>query len=341
MPVKRGSAVLLLSLLLLPAQASLPERLTDAEFWGIVTEASEPGGTFRSLDITNLTSNEALFQHVIPGLLTRTRPGGAYLGVGPEQNFTYIAAIQPRIAIIFDVRRGNLATQLMYKALFELSSDRVAFVSMLFSRPRPAGLGANASVDAIFEALGQSAGSEATLRSNLIAMLSHLTKTHTLPLGTNDIDAISTIYRTFFYSGYAIRQSPTYWDLMVATDANRVERSFLSSEKAFAVLKDLESRNLVVPVVGDFGGPKALRWVGNYLRARRATVSAFYLSNVEQYLYGEGKWQAFCGNVASMPLDASSTFIRTTSSGRGGFGRNGGFISSLGGISEEVRACQK
>lgn len=338
--MKRASAVLLLGLSLLPAQASLPERLTDAEFWSIVTEASEPGGTFRSLDITNLTSNEMLFQHVIPDLQVRTRPGAIYLGVGPEQNFTYIAAVQPRIAIIFDIRRGNLATQLMYKALFELSADRAAFVSMLFSRPRPAGLPSNASVDTIFEALGQSPGSEAAMQSNLAAILSHLTKTHSLPLGANDIEAIGTIYRTFSSSGYAIRRSPTYWDLMVATDTSGVERSYLASEKTFAVLKDLQSRNLIVPVVGDLGGPKAVRWVGNYLRARRATVGAFYLSNVEQYLNGDGKWPAFCANVASMPIDTRSTFIRTTSS-RGGFGRNGGFVSSLGGIAEEVRGCSK
>jgi hypothetical protein len=337
--VKRASIVVVVSLLLLPAQAALPERLTDAEFWGIVTDASEPGGTFRSLDITNLTSNETLFQHVIPDLVARTRPGNAYLGVGPEQNFTYIAAVQPRIAIIFDIRRGNLATQLMYKALFELSADRASFVSMLFSRSRPAGLGANATVDAIFEALGQTTASEATLRTNLAAILAHLTKTHSLPLGANDIEAISTIYRTFFWNGYAIRQSPTYWDLMVATDANGIERSYLASEKSFAVLKDLESRNLIIPVVGDFGGPKALRWVGNYLRSRRATVGTFYLSNVEQYLYGDGKWQAFCANVATMPLDATSTFIRTTSGG-GGFGRGGGFISSLGPMAEEVKSCR-
>ncbi len=331
-------AAVLLFLFLLPAQATLPERLTDTEFWSIVTDASEPGGTFRSLDITNLTSNELLFQHVIPALLTRTKPGGAYLGVGPEQNFTYIAAVRPRIAIIFDVRRGNLATQLMYKALFELSADRATFVSMLFSKPKPAGLRADATADALFAAFGQSATSEQLYRTNLAAVIAHLTKTHSLPLGAGDISAIKTIYQTFYNSGFSVRSSPTYWDLMSATDASGGERSYLSSEKSFAVLKDLESRNMVIPVVGDFGGPKALRWVGTYLRARQATVSAFYLSNVEQYLVQDGKWQAFCASVATMPIDATSTFIRS-SSGGGGVGRGGGFVSSLGAIAEEVKSC--
>ena len=95
----------------------------------------------------------------------------------------------------------------------------------------------------------------------------------------------------------------------------------------------------MVPVVGDFGGPKALRAIGTYLKAQGATVTAFYLSNVEQYLYQDGKWDAFCRNVASMPLDSSSSFIRTTNGGGGGFGRGGGFISSLGAMAAEVSAC--
>jgi hypothetical protein len=119
----------------------LPARLSDQEFWKLVSDASEPGGYFRSANITNLTSNELWFQSVIPDLVERTKPGGVYLGVGPEQNYTYMAALKPRLAIIFDIRRGNLDLQLMYKALFELAADRADFVSMLFSKPRPDGLG--------------------------------------------------------------------------------------------------------------------------------------------------------------------------------------------------------
>jgi hypothetical protein len=67
-------------------------------------------------------------------------------------------------------------------------------------------------------------------------------------------------------------------------------RSYLSTEANFAVLKDLQSRNLVVPVVGNFGGPKAIRAIAQYLKSRGATVAAFYLSNVEQYLQQDGLW---------------------------------------------------
>ena len=47
----------------------------------------------------------------------------------------------------------------------------------------------------------------------------------------------------------------------------------------------MEQKNLLIPLVGNFGGPKAIRAVGTYLKEHGAIVGAFYLSNVEQYLF--------------------------------------------------------
>src|SRR2546430_2097262 len=165
-------------LVLAPAP-DLPAQLTDRDFWKLSTEWSEPNGFFRS---DNLTSNELLFQHVLTDLVRRTRPGDVYLGVGPEQNYTYIAAVKPSMAVIFDIRRGNLQLQLMYKALFELAADRAGFVSMLFGRPRPPGLGSKSTVVDVFSAVARSPKSEALYTETLKAILNRLTKTHGLPL---------------------------------------------------------------------------------------------------------------------------------------------------------------
>ena len=83
---------------------ALPSKLSDAEFWRIIEDFSEPNGTFRS---DNLLSNEVFLQHVIPDLVRTAKHERVYLGVGPEQNFTYISAIRPRLAFIVDVRRGK------------------------------------------------------------------------------------------------------------------------------------------------------------------------------------------------------------------------------------------
>jgi hypothetical protein len=107
--------------------------------------------------------------------------------------------------------------------------------------------------------------------------------------------------------------SPDYADLMVRVDASGVGRSYLATEANFAFMKSLHAQNLIIPVVGDFAGPKALRAVGTYLTMRRTVVAGFYVSDVELGL--ESKWAAFCANVAAMPLDSTSVFIRNGSSG--------------------------
>lgn len=314
----------------------LPQRLTDRDFWKLSTDWSEANGYFRS---DNLTSNELLFQRVIADLVKRTRPGRVYLGVGPEQNYTYMAAVRPAMAVIFDIRRGNLDLQLMYKALFEMAADRADFVSMLFAKPRPPGLTAKSTVVQLFSAFADTPTSEPLYQQTLKAIDAHLTRAHGFPLPAVDLEGIEYVYHSFYWAGFAVRPNVTYQELMTATDGAGGYRSYLASEESFAFLKKLESQNLVVPVVGDFGGPKAIRAVGTYLKAHNALVSTFYLSNVEQYLSQDGKWSLFCRNVAALPLDAGSTFIRSTNRGFGGIGGGPAFVSSLGPMAEEVKRC--
>src|SRR3954447_6439572 len=108
------------------AAAEVPLQLSDEEFWKLITDFSESGGYFRS---DNFVSNETTFQFVIPELKNTIKPGGVYMGVGPDQNFTYIVNLEPKISFILDIRRQNMLQHLMYKALLEMSVDRAEFVS--------------------------------------------------------------------------------------------------------------------------------------------------------------------------------------------------------------------
>ena len=112
--------------------STIPARLSDAEFWGLSTRLSETPGTFDHSD--NLVSNEIRYVHLARVLRST---GGIYIGVGPEQNFSYIARLEPAMAFIIDIRQRNRNLHLLYKALFELSTDRAEFLSNLFSRQRP------------------------------------------------------------------------------------------------------------------------------------------------------------------------------------------------------------
>jgi hypothetical protein len=209
---------------------------------------------------------------------------------------------------------------------------------MLFAKPRPPGLTTASTAQQIFAAFGTSDTSRALHERNLAAIRDFLTQTRRLPVPRADLDSIDTIYQIFYQSGYYIRPSPSYADLMTTTDMAGVPRGYLATEAAFLSIKDLESRNMVVPVVGNFAGPKAIRAIGRYLKAHNAVVSAFYLSNVEQYLVQDGIWNNFCQNVATLPLDSSSTFIRSQNGGGGG-GRGVGFVNSLGAMAQEAKNC--
>ena len=333
----------------LDAAAGLPARLTDAEFWSLTESVSELNGAFQS---DNFLSNERGYQVVIPDLVRTAKAGRVYLGVGPEQNFPYILALKPAMAIIFDVRRGNLHEHLLYKSLFELSADRAEFLSRLFSRKRPDGLTRESSVDALMGAYANVPPSPELYQANLAAVERHLTKTHGFALHADDMEGIDYVYKTAFYAGGPLLTynlagrgarggggggrggggGGTYWDIQALDDGAGVNRGFLATEDQWSAMKAFETRNLLVPVVGDFGGTKAIRAVGKYLKEHDAVVSAFYLSNVEQYLNRSGTEQAFLCNVAALPLDDASTFIFTGAGrygagiggGGGGFGGGGG-----------------
>ena len=308
------------------AEDTLPPQLSDEAFWHLITDYSEAGGFFR---FDNFISNEALFQHVLGRLKETTKPGGVYLGVGPDQNFTYIVALRPRIAFIVDIRRQNMLEHLMYKALIELSADRADFLSRLFARQRPENIGPESTPEELFKAFRNVPAELDLFFANLDAIKTQLEERHGFKLSAADEASIQYIFRAFYVGGpnltyigpvtprFAVRnRMPSYADLMMQDDGEGQNHSYLSSEDHFAILKDLEQRNLIVPLIGDFAGAKTIRSVGTYLKQQNAVVTAFYLSNVEQYLFQQNDdWSRFYENVATLPLDSNARFIRSVFNG--------------------------
>ena len=299
--------------------SSLPAKLSDADFWRLVTDISEPGGYFRIPD--NFTSNESEIARMFTMLRERKVTGGVYLGVGPEQNFSYIAAMQPDMAFITDIRRQAVMQHLMFKAVFELSKDRADFISLLFSKPRPAALDASTPIQKIWEAFYTVPTDTPLAAKNHDRIVDHLTKTRKFVFTPDEMAQLDLVHAAFTQFGPGIttrgggggggNNTWTFADLTGwSTDNNGQVQSFLSTEEHFRTVKSLQDRNLIVPVSGDFGGPKTLRAIGAYLTERNAKVNAFYVSNVEQYLFMDGKAGAFYANLATFPLNDSSIFLR-------------------------------
>jgi hypothetical protein len=126
-------------------------------------------------------------------------------------------------------------------------------------------------------------------------------------------------YGAFFRSGPNLISSGaagqenapnTFANLTSGVDEIGVERSFLGTSAAYQVVRTLQLKNLVIPVVGDFAGTHALRSISRYLTEHGTPVAAFYLSNVEDYLARDGKMPAFNANVATLPTRPWSVLMR-------------------------------
>ena len=128
---------------------------------------------------------------------------------------------------------------------------------------------------------------------------------------------LSQVYREFFRQGLEIKYDswrsfffPSLSEFLLETDLEGRHRNWLASHDSFAFVREMARDNRIVPVTGNFAGPHALRRVGRYLESKGLAVSAFYLSNVEFYLFRQRKWQDFVDNVEELPIDSSSVFIR-------------------------------
>jgi len=291
--------------------------LEAAEFAALSNRLSEPGGYFPS---DNLVSNETSYLHVLPALRARGVAGGAYIGVGPDQSFSYIAEIRPEIVFMIDIRRDNLLHHLLFKALFENARNRIEYLCLLFGKPVPRNLQRwdDADVEALV-AWVDSVQASNRLFEDAADGIAASVRAYGLRLSDDDLATIRGIHRAFFYDGLDIRYSnrgrfswfPSYRQLLLETDVADVQRNYLASEDRFRFLKGLEARNLVVPVVGDLAGPHALAAIGREIADRGLRVSAFYTSNVEQYLMQGYTFDAFAETVAGLPFDETSVIIRS------------------------------
>ena len=326
-----------------------PESLTAAEFSRLSRELSEEGGFFRS---DNFTSNETAYLTVVDKLKQLGATGGAYLGVGPEQNFTYIAKIRPRIAFIMDIRRQAVLQHLMYKAVFQRTNDRVQFLAFLLSRPLPKdakekAVTANSSLNDILAYFSATSADAKAYAANLAAIRKTIQEEFQFPLSESDQKGLEYVYSTFRDDGLQLSYRsgannpnsgfggpppggvngpppggfgggfrggfPVLKDLIAQTDLNGKTGNFLASNEDFEFVRDLHRKNMIIPVVGNFAGPKALGAIAEYLKKNNFTVTAYYLSNVEQYLFNDDDFSKWANNVRKLPLTDKSLFIRSAS----------------------------
>jgi hypothetical protein len=290
----------------------------DSSFAGMVARLSEEGGFF---DSDNLVSNEATYLHVLGAMRAIGVRGGAYIGVGPEQNFSYMAQIRPSIAYLIDIRRDNLLQHLWFKALFALSADRAEYLSLMLGRPLPDDKSWHRRpIEELLAYFDTVPASSAYAAVNARRITEEV-RSYGVPLTDVEYAAIASIHEAFVQSGLELRFTshnrparyfyPTLRDLITERDLSGTQGNYLMRNEDFTFVKRLHARDRIIPVTGDLAGTHALRAIGRDIAARGERVSAFYVSNVEFYLMRQGSFERFADNASTLPHNSRSVIIRS------------------------------
>jgi hypothetical protein len=329
-PVSLRCAVLVitaaLAIGLFAAYNSSQDRIPAADFSNIVKSFSEEEGYFLS---DNLISNEDGYLSILKRLRELGVSGGAYIGVGPEQNFTYIAKVRPAIAFLVDIRRQAMIQHLMYKALFHLSKNRTEFLSRLLGR-RITGKDAPGTDSTLSNLIGYFDNAPADLsyrNSNLAEIERVIQSEFEIPLSEEDRRSLAYIANSFYEEGLDISFQfrsyrrggffmPNLRELVEEVDSEGKFGNFLASAEDYRFVRNLQENNRIIPVVGDFAGPKTLRAIGSYLRNHSYKLTVFYTSNVEMYLFQADSFDNFAKNVEALPITKQSLFIRSANNRR-------------------------
>ena len=311
-----------------PAPLEPADRsLSLEQFAALSQKLSEPNGYF---DTDNLISNETSYLHVMGKMRQMKVSGGAFIGVGPDQSFSYIAQVRPNIAFMVDVRRDNLLQHLLFKSLFESARNRVEFLCLFFGKPIPADLkswDARGIQDIV--AYVDKTAKDTKLFDATHTALSAKIKSYGIKISDTEFATIKRMHTEFFTSGMDLKFTthgrgsryyyPNYRDLTLEKDLTGKQCNYLASEDDFRVIKSLQERNLVIPVTGNLAGDHALKSIAAYLNERGEKVSAFYTSNVEFYLSRGDDFDQFAKSVKLLPREANSVIIRSYFNGTFGY----------------------
>ena len=268
-----------------------------------------------------LVSNEIDYARIGRFLNNRNSSRGVYIGVGPDQNFSYIAGIQPAISFIIDYRRENLLLHHLFRALFLISGSREEYLTMLFSRPF---YGENSSdqitLGQLIEYIDRTPADMKRMERNFSLILPRITAS-AKGLTSEDIDIIRGMYQDF--SQYDLnlrcrmptvtsggRPYPTFRDFLQSGDDPNAFGNFLASARSFEFVQRQQSHNLIVPITGDFAGRKTLLAIKSFCHARELEVTCIYISSVEYRLFNEGLFHRYVANIRDLPLNENCLIVR-------------------------------
>ena len=302
-----------------PSEVVAPRAIQPLPLGELHKRLSEQAGYF---DSDNLISNETSYLHALDVIRSLNLRGGAYIGVGPDQNFSYIAESKPAIAFMIDIRRDAMLQHLIYRSLFLHSRNRMEFLAGLIGARINGDVTqwTGRPIDEIIAALDTAPRPPEELLRVSDRIFADATATG-IEITPIDFPTMRRFHLEFFQNGLDIRYTsrgrparltyPTLRQLILETDRAGNRTSYLATEERWRVVQDLQKQNRIVFVTGDLAGPSALRAIGDYVREIGLQVSIFYTSNVEQYLFQYGSFDAFAANTLTLPFATNAIIIRS------------------------------
>ena len=287
-----------------------------AEWVRLHHRISEPSGYFFA---DNVISNESDYLAPSPALAALPRDL-AYLGVGPEQTFSYLGIARSSRAFVVDVRRDNARLHFLYRALFEEARSRSEWLALLLGRPHVelTDPGDEASIDDVIAHATRARPSEESFRAAEERVASRLDRLAGLFL-PGDRARVRRVHRWFFehqmdltfqVRGPRLRVYPTLRSQLLVQVPSGEPMSFLASEASFRHVQAMQRGSRLVPVVGDLGGDFAIEAIGEELRNKGESIGALYVSNVEQYLFERGLFARWVDNLRSLPCHPEAVILR-------------------------------
>lgn len=291
------------------ADVAFPAR--DQPFARVAADLSEPES---GPPAENLLSNEDSAFRVADRVAALAPPGGVYLGVGPDQNFSLIAPSRPRLAFIVDFRRRNALLHLAHKALMLQAPSRAGYLARLLARA-PGPLPTDPTADQLVAAFEGVPLDRARLDAEVRGAADVLR-----PLGAvadAEWPDLAAIRRKLAGPGLngrflALPMYPTFAQQLRARDHAGQPGHFLARESSYQFVRAMQRGDRLIPLVGDFAGAGCLPRLADWLRARALAVSAFYLADVEFFLVRAGRYPAFAANLRRLPWAPGAVLIRTS-----------------------------
>ncbi len=274
------------------------------------------------MNLEYLVSNETDYQNISSYFNETGTDNSVYIGVGPDQNYTYISLCSPKLAFIVDYRPDNQLLHLLFKAIFALSYNRVDYLSLLFSKPiDKSKTSGNIGLSKLVEYFEYTDGDSQLFDKNLTRILKKI-QSFDNKLTLNEITKIRNIYSEFFQTHLNLRcrfprktssgmPYPTYKDFLLSTDQNGYCHNFINNDNYFCYVKNKHEKNQILPITGDFSGLNTLSTIGSFCQKHNLLISTIYISNVEYRLLNDHLFESYMRNLKSLPINDRSIIIRT------------------------------